>query len=60
MNYKLMTNSQLKQHLLKNRDDKEALRELKGRPKKSAFVIPADATVQESDRILKNEIEKVI
>jgi hypothetical protein len=55
-----MTNSQLKQHLLKNRDDKEALRELKGRPKKSAFVIPANATVQESDRILKNEIEKVI
>ncbi|MGL5942092.1 MAG: DUF6887 family protein [Waterburya sp.] len=55
-----MTNSQLKQHLLKNRDDREALRELKRRPKKSAFVIPADATVQESDRILKNEIEKAI
>ena len=56
--YKLMSKSQLKQHLLNNRHDKEALRELKSRPKKNAITIAADTPVEEQVRILKQIIEE--
>ena len=51
-----MSKSQLKQHLLAHRDDKEALRELKSRPKQNAITISADISVEEQKRILKEAI----
>ena len=51
-----MTQKELKQHLLENRNDLEALRELKSRPKYSSVTIPPNTTKEESDRILKEAI----
>ena len=56
MNYKTMSQKELKQHLLENRNDLEALRELKSRPKHSSVTIPPNTTKEESDRILKEAI----
>ena len=58
MNYKSMTQKELKQHLLQNRDDFKALRELKSRPKHTSVTIPANTPEKESKRILKQTIEK--
>ncbi len=56
--YKLMSKSQLKKHLLDNRHDKEALRELKSRPKQNVITISANTSVEEQERILKQVIEE--
>ena len=56
MNYKSMTQRELKQHLLENRNDLEALRELKSRPKHSSVTIPADTPKEEAKRILRETI----
>ncbi len=54
-----MTKSQLKQHLLNNRDDKEALRELKSRPKQNVIILAVNTTVEEQERILKEAISNI-
>lgn len=51
-----MTKSQLKQYLLDNRNDKEALRELKSRPKHNVITIAANTTTEEQEQILKKAI----
>ena len=56
--YKLMSKSQLKKHLLDNRHDQEALRELKSRPKQNVITIPANTSVEEQERILKQVIKQ--
>ena len=56
--YKLMSKSQLKQYLLDNRHDKEALKELRSRPKQNAITMAADTSVEEQVRILKQVIEE--
>lgn len=56
MQYKSMTKSQLKQYLLDNRNDKEALRELKSRPKHNVITIAANTTTEEQEQILKKAI----
>jgi hypothetical protein len=56
MKYKSMTKTQLKQYLLDNRDDKEALKELKSRPKRNVIVFAANTTTEEQERILKEAI----
>ena len=50
MKYKSMTRRQLKQHLLNNRNDLEALRELQSRPKQNSITIPADTPKEEAER----------
>lgn len=54
-----MTKSQLKQYLLENRDDKEALKELKSRPKQNVITISANTNAAEQERILKQAISKI-
>ena len=49
MKYKSMTKSELKQYLLNNRNDKEALKELKSRPKQNVITIPANINTEEQD-----------
>ena len=56
MNYKSMTQRELKQHLLENRNDFEALRELKSRPKQASVTIPAHTSREEAERILRETI----
>lgn len=56
MNYKLMTQKELKQYLLENRNNLEALRELKSRPKHSSVTISANTPTEEAKRILKETI----
>lgn len=51
-----MTKSELKRYLLNNRDDKEALKELKSRPKQNAITIPANTNAVEQEEILKQAI----
>jgi hypothetical protein len=53
MKYKSMTKSQLKQYLLDNRDDKEALKELKSRPKQNVITFSANTSAEEQEKILK-------
>ena len=54
--YKSMSNQELKQHLLENRDDKAALKELKSRPSSQKTVIPSNASEKDLDRVLKELI----
>jgi PHD/YefM family antitoxin component YafN of YafNO toxin-antitoxin module len=51
--------SQLKQYLLNNRDDQEALRELKSRPKHNVITISANTNAEEQERILKRAISNL-
>ena len=56
MQYKSMTKSELKQCILNNCDDKEALKELKSRPKQNVITLTADLTTEEQERILRQTI----
>lgn len=56
MKYKLMTRKQLKQHLLNNRNDLEALRELQSRPKQNSITISPETPKEEAERILREAI----
>lgn len=51
-----MTQKQLKQHLLEHRNDLEALRELKSRPKQASVTISANTPKEEAERILRETI----
>ena len=51
-----MTQKELKQHLLENRNDLEALRELKSRPKYSSVNVPPNTSKEEAERILRETI----
>jgi hypothetical protein len=53
-----MTQKELKQHLLDNRNDLEALRELKSRPKQTSVTIPANTPIEEAERILRETVER--
>ena len=59
MKYKSMTKSQLKQYLLNNREDKEALKELKSRPKQNVIVIPANMNTAEQEKMLKQALSNI-
>ncbi|MGD1919741.1 MAG: hypothetical protein ACFCAD_13125 [Pleurocapsa sp.] len=59
MKYKSMTKSELKQYLLDNRDDKEALKELKSRPKQNVITIPANIDTVKQEEILKQAISNI-
>jgi len=54
-----MTKSELKQYLLDNRNDKEALKELKSRPKQNVITIPANTNTVEQEEILKQAISSI-
>ncbi|WP_158260734.1 hypothetical protein [Pleurocapsa sp. CCALA 161] len=54
-----MTKSQLKQYLLNNRDDKEALKELQSRPQKNVITISANMNAEEQERILKRALSNL-
>ena len=54
-----MTKSELKQYLLNNRDDKEALKELKSRPKQNVITIPANTNALEQEEIIKQALSNV-
>ena len=56
--YKFMSKSQLKQYLLNNRHDREALKELKSRPKQNVITIAADLPIDERERILRQAVEE--
>lgn len=53
-----MSKSQLKQYLLNNRHDREALKELKSRPKQNVITIAADLPIDERERILRQAVEE--
>ena len=57
--YKSTTKSELKQYLLNNRHDKEALKELKSRPKQNVITIPANIDAVRQEEILKQAISNV-
>ena len=57
--YKSMTKSELKQYLLNNRDDKEALKELKSRPKQNVITIPANTNALEQEEIIKQALSNI-
>ena len=59
MKYKSMTKSELKQYLLDNRNDKEALKELKSRPKQNVITIPANIDTAKQEEILIQAISNV-
>ncbi len=59
MKYKSMTKRELKQYLLNNRDDKEALKELKLRPKQNVITIPANMNTEEQKQILKQALSNI-
>ena len=54
-----MTKSELKQYLLNNRDDKEALKELKSRPKQNVITIPANTNALEQEEIIKQALSNI-
>ena len=54
-----MTKSELKQYLLNNRNDKEALKELRSRPKQNVITIPANTNAAEQKQILKQAISNI-
>ena len=58
MNYKTMSNKDLKQYILENRSDTEALREYMSRPKSNSIVVAADASKEETERALKEAIKR--
>ena len=53
-----MSKSQLKQYLLNNRYDKEALRELKSRPKQNVITISANESVDEQKGIFRQVVKE--
>lgn len=53
-----MTRKQFKQHLLDNRNDLEALRELQSRPNPNSVTISADTSKEEAKRILREAINR--
>ena len=59
MKYKSMTKKELKQYLLNNRNDKEALKELKSRPKQNVITIPANINTEEQEQILKQALSNI-
>ena len=59
MKYKSMTKSELKQYLLNNRNDQEALKELKSRPKQNVISISANTNAAEQKQILKQAISNI-
>ena len=59
MKYKSMTKSELKQYLLNNRNDQEALKELKSRPKQNVIVIPANTSTAEQEKMLKQGLSNI-
>ena len=54
-----MTKSELKQYLLNNRNDNEALKELKSRPKQNVISISANTNAAEQKKILKQAISNI-
>ena len=58
MNYKTIPNKDLKQYILENRSDTEALREYMSRPKFNSIVVAADASKEDTERALKEAIER--
>ena len=59
MKYKSMTKKELKQYLLNNRNDREALKELKSRPKQNVITIPANINTEEQEQILKQALSNI-
>jgi len=59
MKYKSMTKSELKQYLLNNRSDKEALKELKSRPKQNLISFSANTNSEEQKRVLEQVISNI-
>lgn len=54
-----MSKRELKQYLLENRDDKEALKELKSRPKQNVITFTANTDAEEQEKILKQAISNM-
>ena len=59
MQYKSMTKKELKKYLLNHRNDKEALKELKSRPKQNVIVISANTSTAEQEEIFKQAISNI-
>lgn len=60
MNYKAMSNKDLKQYILENRSDTEALKEYMSRSKSNSIFVAADASKEETERALKEAIERAL
>lgn len=57
-NYQEMTRKELKEYVLANRDDLEALEELFSRPSENAIHFRNDTPIEEAEAIIKQHREK--
>ena len=53
-----MSDKDLKRYVLDNRHDTEALKEYMSRPKFNSITIPANASKEETDRALRDAINR--
>ena len=57
-NFKEMSLVEVRQYVLANRQDKEAWKEFKSRPRENAIVFSADTSVQEIKNVLQAAVKE--
>lgn len=57
-NFQAMTLNELRRYVLAHRDDIEAWNEFAARPRPNATIVPADTSVEEQERIIKELVDR--
>lgn len=57
-NFQAMTLNELRRYVLAHRDDLEAWNEFAARPRPNATIVPADTSVEEQERIIKELVDR--
>ena len=57
-NFQAMTLNELRRYVLAHRDDIEAWNEFATRPRPNATIVPADTSVEEQERIIKELVDR--
>ena len=57
-NFQAMTINELRRYVLAHRDDREAWNEFAARPRPNATIVPADTSVEEQERIIKELVDR--
>ena len=58
LNFKKMPLDKLRKYVLENREDEEAWKEFASRPRPNAITVPAQTSLEEQERILKEAHQK--
>ncbi len=58
LNFKKMPLDKLRKYVLENREDEEAWKEFASRPRPNAITVPAQTSLEEQERILKEANQK--